>query len=103
MERRRENRLRTRLRAGKLYGPKGRFLSDCTVLDRSQGGARLLPFDMEVLREEMLFLDESDGLRWPVRLAWQGEQTAGVTFAGEAERPSRLRMSQIAGPYYAVV
>lgn len=101
-ERREDGRRRTRLRPGKLLSPSGRYLADCAILDRSKAGARVRLFDAAALSPEMTLFDESDTLRWSVRMVWSSDGQAGLCYTSAADAVDSSDAEKIAGRYYAV-
>ncbi|GGD27680.1 hypothetical protein [Aureimonas glaciei] len=101
-ERREDSRRRTRLRPGKLLTETGRYLTDCAILDRSSAGARVRLFEAAALSSEMTLFDESETLRWSVRMVWSGDGQAGLCYTSPADPVGAEEAERIAGRYYAV-
>jgi hypothetical protein len=101
-ERREDSRRRTRLRPGKLLSPTGRYLADCAILDRSDAGARIRLFEAVALSPAMTLFDESDTLRWNVRMVWSADGQAGLCYTSPANPVDSADAEKIAGRYYAV-
>ncbi|PKR90603.1 hypothetical protein CXZ10_04365 [Pleomorphomonas diazotrophica] len=76
--RRREDRHRTRLRAGILRSRDGRRLGDCIIRDRSDNGARLVLTEPVPLPLELQLEDEADHRRYDVRIVRRDGQEIGV-------------------------
>lgn len=103
VEKRSARRLRTRLRPGKLLGENGCFLSDCAIVERSAGGARVRIFGTGAdLLQEIALFDETELVRRPARLVWTSHSLAGLCYAGPAEAVGPEEHERIAGRYYAV-
>jgi hypothetical protein len=101
-ERREDSRRRTRLRPGKLLTPSGNYLADCAILDRSKAGARVRLFETAALTPAMTLFDESETLRWEVRMVWSGNGQAGLCYTSPADPVDARDAEKIAGRYYAV-
>jgi hypothetical protein len=101
-QRRRAERVPTRLKPGKLLSIKGGFLADCAITDRSPGGARVRIFEARQLPPQLILFDETRTLAWPTHLAWDRGTEAGLAFlSGPLEVPPEI-VERIAGRYYAV-
>jgi hypothetical protein len=92
---RREKRRPTRFRQGKLYDASGIFLTQCTICDRSKGGARvrvekqLMPLDV------VRFHDDVEKIIVEAKVAWQRGNELGLAFltAAKSAELSVVRMS----------
>ncbi len=101
-QRRRAERISTRLKPGKLLSTQGRFLADCAITDRSGEGARVRVFGTADLRSQMILFDETETVAWPAELAWDQGSEAGLRFlAGSQPVPADV-VHRISGRYYAV-
>lgn len=76
--RRREDRHRTRLRAGILRGRDGRRLGDCVIRDRSANGAKLILAEAVPLPLELQLEDEADHRRYDIRIVRRAGLEIGV-------------------------
>lgn len=77
-EKRREDRRRTRLRAGKILDRANRFLADATIIDRSCCGVRLR-LAREVAAPEIFhFFDEEAETVFVARLVWREGRLIGA-------------------------
>ncbi len=103
-DRRREARRRTRLRPGKLLTEGGRFLCDCAVVERSEGGARVRAFaPVDALVPEDLFLyEELDAFKHRARIVWASGAELGLAFGAAGEFVGDTERHRIAGRFYAV-
>jgi hypothetical protein len=100
-EKRREQRRRTRLRAGKILDCFKRFLTDATILDRSCGGLRLrLPRDIE-LPDRFHFFDEEIESIYLVRIAWRTRLVLGVR-RGRYVAATPRQIASLRGKFYAI-
>ncbi|WP_370673993.1 hypothetical protein [Pleomorphomonas sp. PLEO] len=86
--RRREDRHRTRLRAGILRGRDGRRLADCVIRDRSAGGAKLYLIEERPLPLELELEDEADHRRYDIRIIRRKGPEIGVVVECEKGIPS---------------
>ena len=78
LDKRGTERLRTRLRAGRLADRRNKAIVDCLIQDRSRTGARLrLALDRPLPKSFLLF-DEVSQARFVAQLAWQRGRDAGV-------------------------
>lgn len=101
-QRRRAERVATRLKPGKLLSPDGRFLADCAITDRSGGGARVRVFGGTDLASRMILFDETETVAWAAQLAWDQGSEAGLRFlSGSTAVPPDV-VNRISGRYYAV-
>ena len=101
-QRRRVERVSTRLKPAKLLSLKGGFLADCAITDRSLSGARLRVFSPPHLPAQMILFDETETIAWQAHLAWDKGTEAGVRFlSGPLTVPPEI-VQRIAGRYYAV-
>ncbi|KQT66098.1 MULTISPECIES: hypothetical protein [unclassified Aureimonas] len=101
-QRRRAERVSTRLKPGKLLSPEGKFLADCAITDRSGAGARVRVFGGVDLRPRMILFDETETVAWAAQLAWDEGSEAGLRFlSGSRPVPADI-VSRISGRYYAV-
>ena len=87
-DRRREDRHRTRLRAGILRSRDGRRLADCLIRDRSAKGARLVLAEMWPLPLDLELEDEADHRRYHVRIIRRDGMEVGVVVERETSVPS---------------
>lgn len=102
LQRRRANRVSTRLKPGKLLSPEGRFLADCAITDRSGNGARVRVFGGVDLRPQMILFDETETRAWAAQLAWDEGSEAGLKFLSDSRPVPDEIVHRIAGRYYAV-
>ena len=77
-DKRDDERLRTRLRAGRLSGPGNKVLADCLIQDRSRTGARLRLALDRPLPKSFLLYDDISNIRFFAELAWQKGRDVGV-------------------------
>ena len=87
-DRRREDRHRTRLRAGVLRSRDGRRIADCVIRDRSAGGARLFLIEERPLPLELELEDEADHRRYDVRIVRRNGSEVGVVVEREKIDPA---------------
>lgn len=85
-ERRREERRKTRLRAGILRSRSGLRLIDCVILNRSPHGARLILPEPKLLPLELELEDEADHRRYHVRIIRREGREIGIVV--DAELPA---------------
>ncbi len=77
-EKRREDRRRTRLRAGKILDRANRFVADATIIDRSCCGVRLR-LAREIAAPEIFhFFDEEAEAIFVARLVWREGRLIGA-------------------------
>lgn len=103
-DRRRESRRRTRLRPGKLVTEGGQFLCDCTVVERSERGARiraLSPVDV-LLPEDLFLFEEIESYKHRARIVWANGAELGLAFLSAGIEVDTSERHRIAGRYYAV-
>lgn len=101
-ERRGADRVRTRLRPGKLLNEDGGFIADCAILDRSNGGRRIRCFAPIEMPERVWLLDEREAVATAASPVWTHRTLAGLRLAGSPVAMDRHAYLQAAGPYYAV-
>lgn len=82
-ERRREERIRTRLQSAILYGRTGQRLTDCLIQNRSTHGAKLLLPEPVLLPLELILEDEADHRRYAVRIIRREGREIGVVIDDE--------------------
>ena len=86
LNRRSEPRVRTRLRTGKLLDRNKKFLTDCSIFDRSTHGARLRLFANVDLPERFRLYDEASKQLFDAKVAWRRGQDVGVRLLGAFDR-----------------
>lgn len=101
-QRRRAERVPTRLKPGKLLSQEGAFLADCAITDRSGGGARVRVFGATDLRSRMILFDETETLAWAAQLAWGQGSEVGLRFLSGSKPVPEDVVRRISGRYYAV-
>lgn len=79
-DKRRTERLRTRLRGGLLSDRRNAVIVDCLIQDRSRTGARLRLAQERPLPKVFLLSDEVSKTQLWAQLAWQKGRDAGVRF-----------------------
>jgi hypothetical protein len=79
-DKRSNERLRTRLRAGQLTDKRHEVIVDCLIHDRSRTGARLRLALDRPLPKLFLLADHVTQVQFWVQLAWQKGRDAGVKF-----------------------
>jgi len=95
---RHEERRPTRFRQGKLFDAYGAFLSQCTICDRSEGGARvrvevpLRPIDL------VRFVDEVEKIIVEAKVAWQRGNELGLAFKTTAKPADLSAMRAASAP-----
>ena len=77
-ERRGARRLRTRLRDGIIGKTKHRSIAQCTIKDRSGGGARLQLDVAHALPPSFVLSDSAARMLYRATLVWQDGREAGV-------------------------
>jgi hypothetical protein len=82
---RREERRRTYFRQGKLFSTSDKFLSQCTIYDRSQNGARVRAEKQLVRLKVVKFVDDVDKLIVEAKVAWQRGNELGLAFRTAAK------------------
>ena len=87
-DRRREDRRRTRLRAGILRSRDGRRLADCVIRDRSASGAKLILVEERPLPLDLELEDEADHRRFDIRIIRRDGSEIGVVLEREKTVPS---------------
>jgi hypothetical protein len=93
-DRRSSLRRRTRLRSGKIVDPGSRFLIDCQIYDRSDGGARLrLLASASVPAKIQLFEALPESLT-DATVVWRREREIGICFEPPA-RPRKLSKTEL--------
>ena len=79
-DKRTNQRLRTRLRAGQLTDKRLGVIVDCLIQDRSHTGARLRLAQDRPLPKQFVLSDDVSQIQLWVQLAWQKGRDAGVKF-----------------------
>ena len=87
-DRRREDRRKTRLRAGILRSRDGKRLADCLIRDRSAAGAKLVLTEERPLPLDLELEDEADHRRYEVRIIRRNGPEIGVVVEREKASPS---------------
>lgn len=87
VDRRREDRRRTRLQTGVLRSRDGRRLDDCVIRDRSVGGAKLVLMQERPLPLDLELEDEADHRRYDVRIIRRDGSEIGVVVEREKTVP----------------
>ncbi|WP_427024102.1 PilZ domain-containing protein [Aureimonas ureilytica] len=102
--RRRENRRKTRLRPGKLVTEGGEFLCDCTVIERSESGARIRAFApvTTLLPEDLFLFEEIEAFKHRARIVWANGAELGLVFLAPGFAVDDQERNRIAGRFYAV-
>ena len=77
-DKRRTERLRTRLRSGMLLDRRNKVIVDCLIQDRSRTGARLRLAQGRPLPKAFLLSDDVGKTQFWAQLAWQNGRDAGV-------------------------
>lgn len=77
-DKRDNQRMRTRLRAGQLSDPSDKVIVDCLIHDKSRTGARLLLAHDKTLPKTFLLFDDVSKARFRADLAWQKGRDVGV-------------------------
>lgn len=88
-ERRSEERTRTRLQSGIVFGLAGQRLTDCLIQNRSTHGAKLLLPESVLLPLELVLEDEADHRRYVVRLIRREGREIGIVIDGELANGGR--------------
>ena len=78
LDKRDDERMRTRLRGGLVSNEQNRVITDCLIQDRSRSGARLRLAQDRPLPRRFLLSDEASQSRFWARLVWQKGREAGV-------------------------
>ena len=78
LDKRDDDRMRTRLRGGLVSDGQNKVIADCLIQDRSPGGARLRLAQDRPLPRRFLLSDEASQSRFWARLVWQKGREAGV-------------------------
>lgn len=71
-------RRRTRLHIGRVFDGSLRFLSEVTIHDLSEQGARIRMQRMAALPERFILADETEGRIGLAQLRWRKQQEAGL-------------------------
>jgi len=82
---RREERRPTRFRQGKLFDAYGVFLSQCTICDRSVGGARVRVDKPLQPLKVVRFVDDVEKIIVEANVAWQRGNELGLAFRAAAK------------------
>jgi uncharacterized protein len=82
---RREKRRPTRFRQGKLYDAHGFFLTQCTICDRSKGGARVRVDNPPMPLDFVRFHDDVEKIIVEAKVAWQRGNELGLAFLTAAK------------------
>lgn len=95
-ERRSERRRETRLKWGKALDAADRFICDCIVADRTEGGARLGLTRNVVLPPRFQFFDEARGEIFAAQVVWRRGGEVGCRLSrsptpGKTQAARRMR------------
>ena len=80
MKTRREERRPTRFRQGRLFNAYGAFLLRCTIIDRSENGARVRVAEPLAPLTVVRLLDEVDKIVVEAKVAWRRGNDLGLAF-----------------------
>lgn len=101
-ERRQEKRRAVRLNWGKTLDGGDRFLCECLIVNRGDGGVRLRLARALVIPARFQLFDDGDGLLYAARLVWRRGQEVGCRLA-RAPTPGKPQvLRRMRGPYYAL-
>lgn len=101
-ERRRHKRRGVRLNWGKALDISDRFLCDCVVLNRSQGGARLRLARKIGLPAAFHFFDDSESALFAGAVVWRKGDVIGCRLTPEPLRGKGEVVKRMSGRYYAL-
>jgi hypothetical protein len=102
-EKRFAERRRTRLRSGKIADLTGRFIIECAVHDRSQGGARLRRVAQVPVPASICLYDDATNTLVPAAVVWERGLDLGVRFTPEVVVPAEKAIRfALGGRYYAL-
>lgn len=90
-ERRAHPRVAANFRARGFYGPGNGLWADCTIVDLSQGGARLKIAAIYPLPARFMLLQFEGGLVYEARLRWRRGDLTGVAFDGRHDIATSTR------------
>jgi hypothetical protein len=74
---------------GRLIVPGGTGLRDCTILDLSDGGARIAVPGSSSLPRTVYLWERKSGTVFECEVRWRGEHTAGLRFVDTCGRRVR--------------
>jgi hypothetical protein len=100
-EKRREQRRRTRLRAGKILDRANRFIVEATIIERSSAGLRLRLARDVGLPEIFHFYDEEGEGVFVARIVWRRQLILGVRRGPGIAVTARLLIA-LRGKFYAI-
>ncbi|MGO8739563.1 hypothetical protein [Rhodoblastus sp.] len=100
-EKRREDRRRTRLRAGKILDRANRFLTDATIIDRSCRGLRLRLAREVATPEVFHFFDEEAEAIYVARIVWRSGRLLGAR-RGRFVAATPRRITALRTKFYAM-
>lgn len=103
-EKRNADRVRTRLRSGKVLDRHNRFIAECLLHDRSTRGSRLRLHQAVTLPRDIRFYDDERGEIVEAAIVWQRQGEVGIRLRGAVPRGSigRAELARLSGRYYAV-
>lgn len=102
VERRGEPRRVSRLRWGKALDGADRFLCDCVIADRAQGGVRLRLARNLVLPPLFQLFDEDSGAIYSARIVWRRGVEIGCRLSRSAASGKAQAVRRMKGRYYAI-
>ena len=89
-DRRGDQRLRTRLRSGKIINDDGQFLIECLIVDRSSFGGKLRLPKTSPLPARVMLYDDQSGELLRATVIWRRDRETGIRFTA-VERTDRFR------------
>ncbi len=102
-EKRRDQRRRTRLRAGKILDFANRFLIDVAIVDRSSTGLRLRLARDSAIPEVFRLFDEETQLIVGAHLVWRRQALIGARLDPGGPLPATPRqIAALRGKFYAM-
>lgn len=91
-----------RLKWGKALDPADRFLCDCVIADRGEGGARLRLARNVVLPPLFQFFDEDSGEIYAARIVWRRGIEIGCRLSWSATSGKTQAVRRMKSRYYAI-
>lgn len=101
-ERRRARRRGVRLTWGKALDASDRFLCECLVVNRSQGGARLRLTRKVALPNVFHYFDDTERAIYVAQVVWRQDDIVGCRMGLSPLRGKEDVVARMSSPYYAI-
>ena len=102
LERRRAARAAARLSSGKIVDENDRFLTECTLRNRTNVGVRVkLARKIDTPKRIQLYDDQACSLRW-AEIVWKNADEIGCKFLHAPRKSNPRLLQRLKQPFYAM-